>query len=259
MNFNRKSFFIVLIILLVIFVVLIFFLRGTQIKNTNILANFIEWFSVLQSILLALVVVQVWSKFTTVEMLVDKEADAWASFLRFARFLDSPDHAQSLAQHVKNFCKDWSEYIPKDKKALSKYRDYVDQIFSILKEMTAKQKDGFVVKEMLRTFDEAIDTRYDMAALIKERTPETFWLLLIFASMVWLLSFFWLGFQGIDVVLSTFMLAGTTLTLLLLLAIAWDIDNPASGFWKIKFQSFDDTLEEAERLIEKLKKEDRGK
>jgi hypothetical protein len=45
-----------------------------------------------------------------------------------------------------------------------------------------------------------------------------------------------------------FMLLSTTFSVLGLLFIAKDIDNPASGKWKIKFTSFDDACMEIEQI-----------
>lgn len=213
--------------------------------DREILGNFIEWFGILFSIMLALVVVEVWNKYNTVESLVDKEADALVSLLRFARFLDEPAFFAKLTEAVADYCRHFTS--SREMKARNHLKK-MEPIFSDVLEASKTGKLPFVVNEMIRCFDEASDARGDREHLAKQHMPGVLWFMMVFNSMVWLLGFFWFSFQGVNVYVAAFMLLSTTFSVVGLLVIANDIDNPVSGIWKIKYDSFKSACKEIEHL-----------
>lgn len=233
-----------------LFVLILFFLQFIDVDGPDqaILGNFIEWYGILFSVLLALVVVHVWTKYNTVDALVDKEADALISLLRFARFIDDPGVFEALSQTVYEYCNFFCQSkLPHDK-AMKESREKLDNVFLKVLWAIRKCRQSVLTKEVVRCFDEAMDTRGDREAIVKERIPGMLWFMMVFTSMIWLISFFWLAFLNVNLWVAMFMLFSTSLTVLGLLLIAKDIDNPVSGMWRIGFAAFQNAREEIEYL-----------
>jgi hypothetical protein len=181
---------------LIIFVGILIIIPNKKIEghSQQILQNFIEWFGILFSVLLALMIVQVSAKYNLVESLVDKEADAWVSLVRFARFLGKPNIFKKLREAIVEHCKNFSRGRHSAQVEMSyvemSYNESLEKIFFIIHKALKKTDESFAAKEMIRCFDEAIDTRGDRDALLKERIPEVLWFMMTFTSMIWLLCFF---------------------------------------------------------------------
>lgn len=229
-----------------IFILLIFFLQFIDVgkPDKEILGNFIEWYGILFSILLALVIVHVWTKYNTVDALVDKEADTLVSLLRFAKFLESPPVFIALADVIYDYCAYFCQPGLSYENAMKDSREKLDKIFSELFKAVKSVQQPILTKEMIRCFDEAADTRGDRDAIAKERIPYVLWFMMVFTSMIWLTSFFWLAFIDVHLTVAVFMLFSTSVTVIGLLFIAKDIDNPISGMWKINFNAFRETCKE---------------
>jgi len=216
------------------------------------LGNFIEWFGILFSIMLALIVVEVWTKYNTVESLVDKEADALISLLRFARFLEEPRLFKKLAKAIDDYCQHCARSNELTPNQVVNHIEKMEPIFAGILKAAKTGKLPFAVNEMIRCFDEASDARGDREALAKQHIPSVLWFMMVFNSMIWLLGFFWFSFQGVNVYVTAFMLLSTTFSVVGLLVIANDIDNPVSGIWKIKYDSFASACKEIEHMQELL-------
>jgi hypothetical protein len=67
-------------------------------NDIGTISGFIEWFGLLYGILLALLVVEVWGNFTTVEREIDKEADELFLLYRTALFLNDHELAVSIKE-----------------------------------------------------------------------------------------------------------------------------------------------------------------
>lgn len=119
-----------------------------------------------------------------------------------------------------------------------------ESLFSELFIAVKSVQQPILTKELIRCFDEAADTRGDRDAIAKERIPSVLWFMMVFTSMIWLTSFFWLAFKDVHLGVAVFMLFSTSVTVIGLLFIAKDIDNPISGMWKISFNAFRDACEE---------------
>ncbi len=233
-----------------IFIVIIFLLQFTDVAGPDqtILGNFIEWYGILFSVLLALVIVHVWTKYNTIDALIDKEADALVSLLRFARFMDNHTIFEPLAKVVDDYCTFFCQPRLSYRRAMKDSREKLDKIFLEILQAVKSCRQSILTKEIIRCFDEAMDIRGDRDAIIKERIPPMLWFMMVFTSMIWLISFFWLAFRNINLWVAMFMLFSTSLTVLGLLLIAKDIDNPVSGMWKISFAAFQNARDEIEYL-----------
>jgi len=242
------------------FIFIIYILQSKYFSLTeadrSILGNFIEWYGILLSVLLALLVVQVWTKFTMINLLIDQEADALASLLRFARFRKAPGFFNKLLNEVIIYCKNNSSSNSTNSKSNKQYREQQEKIFEILLGAIEPDEKSCVSNEMIRVFDLSVDIRGDREALLKERIHNSLWFLLIISSAIWILCFIWLSFQNIRWPLGAFMVFFSTFTIGSLLFIAKDIDSPTGGVWKVSYASFNETVEEISsfKIIKNQKK-----
>lgn len=180
--------------------------------------------------------------------LVDKEADALISLLRFAKFQEAPKIFKALAGVIHDYCEFFCQTNLSYKQTMKESREKLDKIFFEVLQAVKANRKSILTKEIIRCFDEAADTRCDRDALAKERIPPILWFMMVFTSMIWLISFFWLAFKDVNLWVAIFMLFSTSLTVIGLLLIAKDIDNPVSGMWKISFASFKDACNEIDYL-----------
>jgi hypothetical protein len=94
--------------------------------------------------------------------------------------------------------------------------------------------------ELIHQYNEAYDARGDRFDLLEQQIPFHTWLIFVLFSFAWLWGFFWLNFKY--EYLSNYILGCTTFSITYLFHLARDLDDPTSGFWRIKFDSFDSKL-----------------
>ena len=221
-------------------------------SNQGLVGNFIEWFGILYSVMLGLIVVQVSAKYHTVNALIDKEADALVSLLRYASFMQESESFFRLSTAVYKYCAFMSRSgISSINKRVKVNRLYKDIYMQVLELLDKRIEQPHIAQEIIRSFDEATDTRGDRESLMRVRTRKILWFLIILASMIWLLSFFWLNYDDVPLFISSLMLYGTSVTVLGILFSAKEIDNPTTGFWRASFASFRESCDEI-RLMRQL-------
>lgn len=221
--------------------------KGDKILDDQLIGNFIEWFGILFSVMLGLIVVQVWAKYNVVDSLIDKEADALVSLLRFASFIQHTPAFDLLVAEISSYCSLLSQAgesaMKRTQEVIVRYQKIYAQVHAFL---PACANCPHIAQEVIRAYDLAIDTRGDRDSLMKVRTRRELWFLVILASLIWLLSFFWLNYDNVNIIVTAVMLLGTTVIVGGILYSAKDIDDPTSGFWKASFDYFGEALAEIE-------------
>lgn len=219
---------------------LLFNIRVVEDDYENI-KQFIEWFGVPYGLLIALVLVSVWTQFDVANRSYDKEADAILAFyntfllisnnrlkIRATLLLSSyVDHIINRhAEECNNItCKRQGDDI------LNSIRDITGKV---IRSKTDKEL-GF---ELLRLTNELIDDRGDRISYSKQRMPSTVMALALIASGLWLAPFFALDFDNIF--LEVFFLAGVILIVVSIILIIVDLDNPIGGTWGIDLESWEE-------------------
>lgn len=253
-NFKNKYISAIALVLIISLFVLIFLLSRREIffkEDADILGNFIEWFGVLYGVLLALVVVEVWQKFSLLNKEIDREADALVLLLKNIRFLDDKLKIKQIAQRVLEYSKIMLQiektYAFNDSKASTKLDEIHQEVGGILKSEKCPLP---LAIQIIYHINDAIDIRGDWIAHAKERMPAALRILSIFTSIIWVLGFFGLNIKS-DIL--AFILTGAaTFTVLTILFIIIDLDDPEGGVWGVEFESFEILKDEAEKLMRDL-------
>lgn len=225
--------------------------------DQTILGNFIEWFGALFGIVMALVLVQVWSRHSQVNDELDKEADALTLLIKICRWLPDSSFKQRVAVNVKTYCEVMIKTQTRDAKdnqyAIAPLNQLHRDMGKLLIDSSFPEP---LIGELLRLINEVIDTRGDRLAHIKDRIPTPLWWLIFGTSMVWLFAFYTLQIENPR--LATFVTGGSLLTVSALLFLIKDIDEHAGGFWRAQFEHFFEPRQESEKLLNEIPSETIG-
>lgn len=230
-------------------------------------ANFIEWFGVLYSILLPLILVRVWEQLDDIDREFDREADEIRIFfedLSFFRGMDSVIE-QNLSRLLREYVRHVIKKYPRETKEYKEERRIGDEIlikirkqFSelISPKMMASKDTEFLVKELFQRLNEIVDIRGDRIGFASQRLFETFRLVALIASIVFIVPFYIIGFTTYTSFLDNVLIAGVTLLVIFVYLIIEDFDEPFGGTWKIDDETWqllrqEMVIEERERRTKK--------
>lgn len=217
-------------------------------SDRDIIAGFIEWFGLLYGILLALMVVEVWSNFSTVEREIDKEADELFLLYRTANILNNLELKDNITIGVKEY----ANYILSDSGKQTRLSGS-EKIDSTAKKLLNKlhhtcgiaintTNQYSIASELLKRINRIQDTRGDRVAHANENIPLGLYLLLIFTSLVWLIPFLFLNIE--NVLIWLLIVGGVSYTITFLVLLIWDLDNPYKGQMQVSFESFNELAED---------------
>lgn len=217
--------------------------------DQQIVHDFIEWFGTAYSLFLALVLVNVWNQFDTIEREFDKELDAIAAIYQTANYTKAlKQEGEGEVVNFKNNIKDHIE----------KYLNHVTHKYAI-EHLVPQQRingekqlerigdnismlahDQLVVEpliaELFRNLNEARDTRGDRISHCRQKMPETVWLVSLVASIVWLLPFLALRIENRWI--SLVLIGGVAFVIVIVLIIIRDLNDPFEGTWKIDLEDW---------------------
>ncbi|MFZ5518543.1 MAG: hypothetical protein ACOY90_18075 [Candidatus Zhuqueibacterota bacterium] len=251
-RYNKNFLSALAVVLLISFFVIFFLISRIKVIPENdsaIIGNFIEWFGVLYGVLLALVVVEVWQRHSLVNNEIDREADALVLLLKTTRYLQDKKKVLAIAKLIYDYsrimlrAKHPRQY--SNPKVNSKLDEIHREIGSVLQDDRIPLPFSL---EMMRYINDAIDIRGDWMSLVRERMPKGIWVLLLFTSVWWVLGFFGLNIENFTIAFTLCSVA--TFTVSAIIFIVNDLDDPISGLWKTRFESFDILRKEAKNLLE---------
>ncbi len=232
-------------------------------------ANFIEWFGVLYSILLPLILVRVWEQLDDIDREFDREADVIRIFFEDLYFLREKNEivgqriSDLLRKYVKHVVKKYSFEV----KEIEKERRSGDEILINIRkqfhdlispEMMSTKDTEFLVKEMFQRLNEIVDIRGDRIGFASQRLFQTFRLVALIASIVFIVPFYIVGFTIQTSTLDNILIVGVTLLVVFVYLIIEDFDEPFGGTWKIDDESWhllrrDMVCEERQRRLDNHK------
>jgi hypothetical protein len=96
------------------------------------------------------------------------------------------------------------------------------------------EKDGVLFAELLRALTRVSDARDGRLAVSATRIPRTLWNLVLFASWTLFAGFLALGIHAIP--LAAGVSAAAAGTLVFLMSVVRDMDNPFSGAWNVSYE-----------------------
>lgn len=209
--------------------------------------QFIEWFGVPYGLLMALVLVNVWTQFDQTDRAFDREADALLSFYNTSRMVLNKKIKNDINKALAHYIKHVNDHFSDEFNSKS-FKHQGDNILNEIREQIGKIIKGKNNKELgvelLKLVNELIDDRGDRLSYSKQRMPSTVMSLSLITSFLWLAPFFFLNFENIW--MEIFFLAGVTLTVVSILLIILDLDSPIGGTWGVNLESWEDLIEKIE-------------
>jgi len=251
-GYNKNFLSALAVVLLISFFVIFFLISRIKVipqNDADIIGNFIEWFGVLYGVLLALVVVEVWQRYSLINNEIDREADALILLLKTTRYVQDKKKVLSIAKLIYDYSRIMLRANHPKQYSNQKVNNKLDEIH---REIGSVLQDSRIPLpfslEMMRYINDAIDIRGDWMSLLRERMPKGIWVLLLLTSVWWVLGFFGLNIENLAI---AFILCGVaTFTVSAIIFIVNDLDDPISGLWKTRFESFNILRTEARNLLQ---------
>lgn len=242
------------IILLISLFALLFKLSRNPIfseNDSNIIGNFIEWFGVLYGVMLALVVVEVWKRFNSINSEVDREADALVLVLRTARHLGDKIFLKRLAERLKAYAITSQELTNTETAAYDPDNDVLDIIYGDINALLSNKSAPTILEtEMLRQVHVAIDAQGDRLGYIYDRMPKPLWVAIVVTSIIWILGFFGLRIESDW--LAILICGAAVFSVSLIILIIKDLDTTEGGVWKTQIDSFKVLEDVAEKILHQI-------
>jgi len=206
--------------------------------DQTLLQNFLGWFAAIYALASGAIIGQSWAKLNKLNSEIDREADALALLVRTAKMCAHSDLAKSLSLAVRVYVAQLRILNVHDNRFNSETYNAMKEIYNCLHRIIADDKDtkDCIKSELLHQYSEAYDARSDRFDLVDQRVPRHIWWILAGSSLAWLWGFFWLKIDAAS--LSIFTLLCMLFFLTYTFGLARDLDNPLTGFWRIKFTAF---------------------
>lgn len=228
--------------------------------------DFVDWFGVLFGIITPITLVRLWEQFDEIDMEFDREIDALTIFFEDILFLTKKydEFQRSLLHSVQIYVNHVYQHIQKEYKDTATQQqgqDYLRNIRNISQEFAqslnpSEGNDGTVTKEFIRGIYEISDIRADRIALSQRHSFRGFRILIIFASLLWILPFYFLpqGADGTTGIFSNILRVAVTTVVILMLTIIEDLNDPFSGKWQINLTAWERLNEKISTTLVDLKK-----
>jgi hypothetical protein len=230
------------------------FSEGLNANDQGVIKGFIEWFGTAYSLFLALVLVNVWAQFDTVDREFDREIDAIASLYQTIKNTKTADEANKtrLAEIATDIIKDIKAYL---EHVINNYRkehlvglqsrngdQILEKISAKISLLTIELKvPEPLISQLFHSLNEAMDVRGDRISHSKLHTRGVVKVVSYVASIVWLFSFFTLVIYNPLVLVV--LIGGVTFVIIMVLIIIDDLDSPFDGTWKVEIENWHEVLE----------------
>lgn len=241
---------------------IVYFVVSRYVSNLNeidqgTIKSFIEWFGTAYSLFLALVLVNVWAQFDTVDREFDFEIDALATLYNTVKSTELPevtnsfekDNFQKIKTSIIENIKNYIEHVrknhsqeqlnPQQRRNGNIFLENIDKNISLL--AFNKVIPDSITSQFYDSLNNAMDVRGDRIAHSKQHTRGVVLLVAYVASIVWLLSFF--GLVITDPLVAIVLIGGATFVIIMVITIIRDLDKPFEGAWQVDLNDWDELLE----------------
>lgn len=224
----------------------IYLLLDLEVGDTDYsnIRDFIEWFGVPYGLLLALVLVNVWTQFDATDRAFDQEADTvlkvYDTFLLTSTETLRTEACQLLLDYSRHVQEHYFSE-PENKTLKSRGDSILNELRVITGRLHRTRIDKLLALELLRLINELIDDRGDRLSHSKQRIPLPVLLLSVIASFIWLIPFFILKFT--HPMLGAIFVTGVTFVVVAILLIIMDLDDPVEGTWDVNMESWKDLID----------------
>lgn len=213
------------------------FIQQLSHDDQNLLQNFIEWYAVVYTLVLSVIVGQGWRKYNKINNEIDREADSLVLLVQTGRMFHHEKLSQALFLAVKRYAICLRLLQANDSRTKNETHEKMKDIRECVILLIKSESDDCLKSELLHQYNEAYDARGDRFDLIEQKLPPHTWVIFIVASLIWLWGFLWLKFDS--VYFKFYLLGATILSISYLFYLARDLDDPTTGNWKMKFSSFE--------------------
>jgi hypothetical protein len=211
-----------------------------------LLQNFIEWFGIAYGLLLALVLVNVWSQFDLLEKDFDSEAAAVSALYQTVSFIKSMNPMQGrIIKYIQSYIRhvlDNYAIEHKNVKARANGKEILDQIGQAILVTLRGEEMNMLSGEIIKKWNDIKDFREDRISRSRQRIPNGVWMLAILSSILWLIPFYGLDFRN-DLI-AIFLTGGVTFVVITMLVVIKDLDDPFDGTWTISLDEWEFIEEE---------------
>jgi hypothetical protein len=206
--------------------------------DQSLLQNFIEWYAVIYTLVLSVVVGQAWKKYNDINSEIDREADALVLLVQTGRMFQDEIFSPALFFAVKRYVACVTLLQANDHRVEGESHEKMKAVRKCVELLIQSHNaEDSLKSELLHQFNEAFDARGDRFDLLEQKLPNHVWIIFVLASLLWLWGFFWLEFDSI--IFKFYVLGASVLSISYLFYLARDLDDPAKGAWKMEFTSFE--------------------
>lgn len=230
----------------------------------KLIENFIEWFGVAYGLLIALVMVEVWSQHDAVEREFDREADAVSMFYHVANQIqegkgngkETPLGLKNQIQKsTRNYVEHVLQYFAQEHESVD-IRERGDTIIEMigshiekLIHLKVNVEVDAITSELVKQYNDLVDVRGDRISRSKRTMPKPVWKISVLSSILWIIPFLLLNFR--DSFIAILFEGGVIFVVVSILAIIWDLNYPFTGVWNIEIDDWE-TLGEYVKLKNKV-------
>jgi hypothetical protein len=204
----------------------------------------------LYSITIAFLIYVVWGQFNEVQSGLSSEASALEDLCRVAGFLSERDPARRIRemarQYLKSTAGDEPQRLAVGETSVTAERGLNDLCQTVRAVEVKTEKDKLMYSELLQALRRVLAMRDQRLNVSATRIPDTLWNVVLFASLVLLGGFFVLGLRSVPLALA--VVAAVTGTIVFLVSVIKDIDNPFRGVWNVSYTPIKTAATRIERM-----------
>lgn len=214
--------------------------------------SFVEWFGVLYSFLLPLILVKAWEQFEALERDFDREADSLKVFVEDVMLLPSSFKQKkkniilAAVEYTKHIQENYIEEGIRKSDAKKKGDDILNKLkkemSSFFTNASASKNISSLISQVLSQLNTIIDVRGDRISNSKQRLFPGLRFVAVLASYVWLIPFYFLNYK-LGLYGDGLVFAVTALIVFVLHTIE-DLDEPFYKKWKLDIDHWKDLEDE---------------
>lgn len=213
-------------------------------EDVHGVASFLEVLGALYGIILAFVIFVVWDQFNKVQTGIYLEASALEDLCHTASFISDSETAHKLKFMIRGYIEmvvgDEARCLARGEMCASAANAFIKVSDAVRAVEIKVPKDQIVFSGLLDALVRVNNVRDARLGVSGARIPGTLWTLILFFSCALVSGFLLLGFRLIF--MGDAMVAIIAGSIVFLLQVISDIDNPFDGNWNISYSPFSSVL-----------------
>lgn len=214
--------------------------------DAQIILQSLDWLGTLYGFLAPLLLVHVQTQFGETQHFYDQESNTILTIYNTFHLFSNRQLGQleqdiktNLVSYIKHVTTYYSkEYYEKDKK--NSGDEYLNNIRVIIGKLIKQGKNQVLTSELLRLTNDLLNLRNSRLTYTKQVATDILYILVIVASVYFLIPFYFLNFNNIFIKL--IYIAGITFIVSLILQIVGDLSGLFGGVWRIELHGWEEAL-----------------